>query len=237
MTLYDKNGFVKPNHPHIKTTVSDLRNRIISVFNRASIENGSGKINNDDDICKLYIENKTAWIAAYDIIRMLPEAYCLAGSPVIVDAIKECGVFEPALSGADISIRVDMPAGEGSMPFPPHQDYPYNKGSSNGVVVWIPLQDTDEKLGCLKYSPRSHEAGFIPGVIPGTPRLEGMVLSEDYVFEDIPMLAGELLIFSMYLVHKSGVNSTKSSIRFSVQLRFNDLSNSDFAKRGFQRYE
>jgi phytanoyl-CoA hydroxylase len=130
-----------------------------------------------------------------------------------------------------------MYVGEGSRMFSPHQDYPYNRGSDNSIVVWIPLQDTDIKNGCLKYSPHSHEGGFIKGITSKTDRLEGMILSSDYEWEDAPMLAGEVLLFSMFLVHKSGTNSTKDSIRFTVQVRYNDLADNNFAERGFKPLE
>ena len=226
-------GFEIFNNPQIKDLVSDLRNKITYVFNAASLASGSSEITTDDDICELYIKNKSAWIAAYDSIRLLPQLCNLAGSSVIIDYLRECGVLQPALSSPNIAVRVDMPAGEGSMPFPSHQDYPYNRGSNNGIVVWIPLQDTDEQLGCLQYSPNTHKDGFIKGNTPKTDRLSGVILTDDYVLKSIPMLAGDALLFSMFLVHKSGVNSTRGSIRFSVQIRYNDLSDVNFAERGF----
>lgn len=81
------------------------------------------------------------------------------------------------------------------------------------------------------------EGGFIKGITPKTDRLEGMILSGDYEWEDAPMLAGEVLLFSMFLVHKSGSNSTKDSIRFTIQIRYNDLADNNFAERGFNPLE
>jgi len=237
MKQYEIDGFKIIYNSEIKDKVANLRKKFISVFNTSSLANGSQEITNDEDICKLYIENKPAWIAAYDSIRLIPELYALAGSPIIIDALKTYGVVEPVVAKPSIAVRIDMPEGQGSTLFPPHQDYPYNKGSDNGIVVWIPLQDTDVKLGCLKFSPRSHEAGFIKGITPKVNNLEGMILSDDYEFEDAPMLEGEAMLFSMFLVHKSGVNSSKSSIRWSVQIRYNDIEDSDFAKRGFKPHE
>ena len=47
-----------------------------------------------------------------------------------------------------------------------------------------------------------------------------------FTFKDVPCKIGDVLIFSQCLVHKSGNNSS-NSVRFSIQIRFNDLSKKD----------
>jgi hypothetical protein len=43
---------------------------------------------------------------------------------------------------------------------------------------------------------------------------------------------GDLLIFSAFLVHRSGENITKN-IRWSIQLRYNNMAEPTFKERGF----
>ena len=43
---------------------------------------------------------------------------------------------------------------------------------------------------------------------------------------------GQGFLFSSFLVHKSQINNSKN-IRVSLQLRYNDLSDKNFIKRGY----
>ena len=50
-------------------------------------------------------------------------------------------------------------------------------------------------------------------------------------FKSINVKLGQALIFSSYLVHKSGSNNS-NQIRMSFNVRFNDLLNKEYIKRG-----
>ena len=50
--------------------------------------------------------------------------------------------------------------------------------------------------------------------------------------EDVELKLGQALIFSEFLVHTSGSNIS-DKIRFSVQLRFTDLSKKEYMLRGY----
>ena len=45
----------------------------------------------------------------------------------------------------------------------------------------------------------------------------------------IPMEVGDFLFFDKHLVHRSGYNSTKNEIRFSLVNMWNDCSHSDYS--------
>jgi ectoine hydroxylase-related dioxygenase (phytanoyl-CoA dioxygenase family) len=53
---------------------------------------------------------------------------------------------------------------------------------------------------------------------------------EDYVQTSFEV--GDLLIFSAFLVHRSGDNITQN-IRWSIQLRYNNMAEPTFQERGF----
>ena len=54
-----------------------LRKKFINIFSTVSRLNSYKLINNDNDIIKLYENNKKLWVAAYDQIRLLPEIYSI----------------------------------------------------------------------------------------------------------------------------------------------------------------
>lgn len=52
-----------------------------------------------------------------------------------------------------------------SKPTPWHQDSPYwPMVKQGGISAWIPLDDVDEKNGCMKFVPGSHKIGKLKGI-------------------------------------------------------------------------
>jgi len=113
---------------------------------------------------------------------------------------------------------------------PPHQDFYSMEGSSNSIVIWLPLTNVTKKIGTLQIVPRSHKNGLIT-----TANQDGFGIVSKYKNNDfisVELEKGDVLFFSSFLVHRSGINST-DSIRWSVHYRFNDLEDSDFIKRQY----
>lgn len=113
---------------------------------------------------------------------------------------------------------------------PVHQDWRNMQGSLDSVVAWLPLVDVDRELGALEVLPGSHTWGLIDAAVEdGYPEIRG--------YDDAPFVAcelerGDVLLFSAFLLHRSGLNATER-IRWSCQLRFNNLAEPSFLARGF----
>ncbi len=56
--------------------------------------------------------------------------------------------------------------------------------------------------------------------------------SSNFKFIKTKVKAGEALIFSEFLVHRSGKNIS-DKIRFSIQLRLTDLLSNDYMKKNY----
>ena len=175
---------------------------------------------------------------AYDQIRNMPELYNLILDTKFLNKISSIsGVKLPILTTSKITIRLDMPGGLGSTLAKPHQDYVAHQGSSNSITIWIPLQNTFVKNGSLNIIPGSHKKGFIKDSL----NWKNLSTSKHVVrkkakslgvFKNVDTKFGEVLLFSTFLVHKSGLNSTKN-IRYSINIRFNDLYSRDYAERNY----
>lgn len=111
-----------------------------------------------------------------------------------------------------------------------HQDWRSMQGSLNSIVVWIPLHDIDRRLGALEVVPESHRLGLLATeVVERFGKVDGFV---DADFQSIEAEQGDMLVFSSFLVHRSGTNTT-DSIRWSCHFRYNDLAESSFIERGY----
>ena len=113
---------------------------------------------------------------------------------------------------------------------PPHQDWRSMQGSLDGVVVWMPLVDVDASLGALQVVPGSHKFGLLAEEFRDDFGIVKRFGDEDFV--SIEMQRGDALLFSAFLVHRSGTNSTEA-IRWSAQFRYNNLQESAFIQRGY----
>jgi phytanoyl-CoA hydroxylase len=111
-----------------------------------------------------------------------------------------------------------------------HQDWRSMQGSLDGVVVWVPLADTDVALGAIEVVPGSHRLGLMTKeVVSGFGHVEGFT---DNDFVPVEVEQGDALIFSAFLVHRSGTNVT-DSIRWSCHFRYNNLAEETFIARGY----
>lgn len=129
-----------------------------------------------------------------------------------------------------IPFRVDLPLITREMA-PWHQDYNYVKGNTDIVTTWIPLQDTNYAMGCLKVMPGSHHLGVLNHDIT--------VLSKRHcpsgIFNKevryIEMQKGDLLLFNALLLHSSSLNMSDSA-RISLQPRYSRLSDKTDSSMG-----
>lgn len=112
-----------------------------------------------------------------------------------------------------------------------HQDWRTGQGSLDSVVLWFPLIDCNADLGSLQIIPASHTNGLMKADTTGyLGSIQEEIPEEKYVqteFEE-----GDLLIFSAFLIHRSGENITQN-IRWSIQLRYNNIAEATFQERGF----
>jgi phytanoyl-CoA hydroxylase len=114
----------------------------------------------------------------------------------------------------------------------PHQDWRSMQGSLDSVVIWLPLVDLPLELGPLDVVPGSHLDGLVTNeVVEGFGKV-GHDYLHDKTFVSVPCAAGDVVVFSAFLVHRSGTNSSPG-IRWSCHFRYNNLAEPTFIERGY----
>ncbi len=221
---YIKDGYLLVDVP-MQGAMKKLRNRFLEAFNIMAEYNQLPQLKDDADVVKLYKgEHRDLWVAVYDQMRFFPLTMGVCNEPSILEFIKLTGIEFPSQCLAPF-IRSDMPF-DTSYDFKDHQDYNYNLGSMNSVTVWLPLQDTDSAVGPLEVIPGSHKVGYLP-------EKDGFLTNvKDSDFVSVPVKCGQALIFSQFLAHRSGKN-TSDRIRYSLQIRYNDLKDQEYASRKY----
>ena len=112
-----------------------------------------------------------------------------------------------------------------------HQDWRSMQSSLDSLVIWIPLINIDKSLGALQIIPKSHLFGLKTNeVVNGFGMVDTDIYDDEFI--DVEVKQGDILVFSSFLIHRSGNNSSGQP-RWSCHFRYNNLKESTFIKRGF----
>ncbi len=140
-----------------------------------------------------------------------------------------------------VPLRIDI-KGEEKYLFDWHQDYPYTQGSMDGIVIWAPLFDVFCGEGGVKFIPQSHKKGVHPVIVNDKENMNkngahSIRIANPELFEkqqaySMDVMAGDALVFSTLLVHKS-LPLTRGDIRWTTQLRYGNFNDLDSIKRGW----
>ena len=107
---------------------------------------------------------------------------------------------------------------------PPHQDYPYIRGTEHTVTTWLPLRNCRGSEGALRVLVGSHLGGVLP--VKPDPAIAGSRVDVD---EDDPAWAsgdftpGDVLLFHSRTVHGATPN-TSGRVRLSADYRHQSAS-------------
>lgn len=189
-----------------------------------------------DEPWKPYDEKKRAQF--YRVTRYLASLAQLSGLSRNLQVCRDAGLQLPCVMKS-CNIRMDSP--ENKNLFHWHQDATYLLGSLSGLTFWIPLSDVDAERGSVELIPGSHRNGFYPFhcTLPELSPKSSLSPQDVRLEKDpeqpplcIQASAGDLVIFSQLLLHRSTPNRS-NSIRWTIQLRYADLKEDTFRDAGY----
>ncbi len=166
-------------------------------------------------------------------VQHIISLFRLATEEKIVKLLKELGMEHPVVAvrpAMQFNSR-HLSKGGTHWKLGAHQDWRSGQGSLDGITLWSPLVDCDSALGVLQLVPSSHMIGLLDSTGVS---YEGAINNDfpDEKYIEQKMEVGDLLVFSSMLVHRSGDNVT-DNIRWSIQLRYNNLADKTYIERGF----
>lgn len=182
----------------------------------------------DAGFLELVAKDPEAGKALFDACRRLPSVHRLsvAEKPMaLAQALMAAGL--PMVNPYK-TVRIDYAQREDYL-LPWHQDYPYVQDSIDALILWIPLHDVDEHNGCVMVAPGSHRGGIQPVRMRDCgPCGKQLELAEPGVTARwphlrIPARAGDVLLFSTLMLHRSFPNLTPSP-RWTLQLRYGNYA-------------
>jgi phytanoyl-CoA hydroxylase len=180
----------------------------------------------------LFREHTTEFVNCGKQIQHLMSLHRLALSDDVMRILHELGLEDPNISVRPVVFfnSPHLAQQEFYWKTPPHQDWRSMQGSLDSIVAWIALVDVNAELGALQVVPGSHRRGLIAErFVDGFGQTDAFVDSD---FTTVETRKGDALVFSSFLVHRSGTNST-DAIRWSAQFRYNNLAEETFIERGY----
>lgn len=175
-----------------------------------------------------------AYINTARLTQMIPVANQLMVSDTLVDLARQLGVAFPVIatrvSNHIMSDDLKIPGGYHKSP--PHQDWRSMQGSLDSVVIWIPTTEVTAKSHPLEVVPGSHLLGLLDTAEHiMTPTVDDPRITQD-MFVPLPMHRGDLVVFSSFMVHRTGEQGD-GNVRIAFSGRFNNADEPTFAAHGY----
>ena len=202
-----------------------LKNQVSKEF--SNLDNALIKIReNNEDYFKKFISS----------FSRLYEVELLCTNPKIIDFIRE--YFEKSrimLSGRPI-VHMQGPVTSfknGYFGLPPHQDFPSTQGSTDGLVIWIPLMNITNSSYPIMIAPNSHKNKQIHPYYVN--KQSTWVVKNESVpfcnFKEVICRKGDVVVFDVFTVHKSSTSGDNIN-RIAISQRFDNCSDPIFLERG-----
>jgi phytanoyl-CoA hydroxylase len=232
--FYREYGYVVLANLFDPAQLDEASEAIRDLFAVRFAETNEVGVEGDELLVHFYTAEQEMWRQCAKRMCDLLPVVSLGSDARVVRVLRRLGLEAPLVSTSP-EVRTDMP-GDARYMQPWHQDWRAGQGSLNAVTVWVPLHRVGAENGAIEIVPRSHRDGLLETRELANPRRfeidDPRFAARDAVVTSLEL--GEAVVFSQMLVHRSGVNRSRSP-RLTVQLRFADYAERSFANAGFPR--
>lgn len=218
---FDEDGFLyfKKVVPH--KALRKLRRDMTTILAEEGWIEGGKLQDRAIAIGKLHREGDEGYFRAHDRLIKLESLYSLAQEKRLTNIMKS--ILGKTAFPHPLSIMRLVFPNHDEASTPPHQDFPNNQGSKLLTAAWIPLSNCPRTMGPLKVMKGSHKRGVMPlkfHLGPGNRQadIENGLEGLDWYSADYEL--GDVLIFSAFTVHSAMDNRHITSMRLSVDFRF-----------------
>jgi ectoine hydroxylase-related dioxygenase (phytanoyl-CoA dioxygenase family) len=237
---FNKDGFIILRNFLDKNVVAGIYREAREIF-AEQINRVTGRTVDIDDretfenaMFEFFEKDFNAFVNTGKTVQYAVSLHRLAVDELLMKQLKELGIEKPVIGARpamQFNSRFLSKDGSKHWKLDAHQDWRTGQGSLDSTVIWFPMVDAGAEIGALQVIPGSHTDGLLEASTSGYQGGITAGLHKD-AFVQTEFQAGDILIFSAFLVHQSGNNIT-NNIRWSVQLRYNNLTEPTFIERGY----
>jgi ectoine hydroxylase-related dioxygenase (phytanoyl-CoA dioxygenase family) len=219
----------------VGAVLSDCRGVLRLQAERHGIEGASAEgMAFDAALPALFRASMPSYLAAAKLTQYLPSLHRLGVDDTLIGMLRELGIGRPVISTRPVVhiVSDDLKVPDGYYRTPPHQDWRSVQGSLDALVAWVPLVAAGPETNPLEVAPGSHRMGLLRTVPHpfGTTVAEGQLPGDAFV--PIDAAPGDVVFFSMFLVHRTGL-ARRPGVRWAVSYRYNNLDEPSFVSRDF----
>lgn len=114
-----------------------------------------------------------------------------------------------------------------------HQDWPALQSGLDTVTTWVPLVPVKENTYTLEIIPKSHLLGFCESIETQNIHEIPPTVYSHLNFIKVQMEPGDVLVFSVFLIHKSELASNSEAFRMAYSMRYENGSDLTFIDRNY----
>jgi len=174
-----------------------------------------------------------AYLAAARHAAKLVSLQRLVSSPAITALCETLGIHTPTMPSMPVvhimGDTLKIPGGYFGIA--PHQDWPSIQGGLDTITMWVPLLDVDSKRFPIEVIPGSHLRGLWEGEIADN-ALEIRKGFVDSDFVSVPVARGDVVIFSGFTVHRTGLRDCRG-LRIASSTRYENATEPTFVARNY----
>ncbi len=182
----------------------------------------------------LFHKDIPAYIATAKLTQHLVSLHQMGISQELMGAVEALGFDLPAISTRPVihyvADRLKIPGGYHKTQ--PHQDWRSVQGSLDGITVWTPIFDVGLGDYPLEIARDSHFRGLLNCDFGANGFVVDADLWRDEDFQPLEMKAGDAVIFSGFLLHRTG-DRGGADVRVALSFRFNNVAEPHFVERNF----
>jgi hypothetical protein len=237
---FNEEGFVLLRNFLDKEVVNNIYTEARKIF-AVQIKRVTGKSVDIDDrdafenaMFEFFEKDFSGFVSTGKTVQHSFSLHRLGVDPQIAGILNEIGVTNPSIGARpamQFNSRFLSKDGSKHWKLDAHQDWRTGQGSLDSTVIWFPMVDAGVDIGALQVIPGSHKIGLLESSTSG---YQGGITANlnESEFIQTEFKVGDILVFSAFLIHQSGNNIT-NNIRWSVQLRYNNLDEPTFIERGY----
>ena len=227
--IKDKGFCYLPNLLKNNESFKNLNKEILIFLNNLT-KKKYRKLNQfDENICFKFKKNKNISAQLNDNLNLLPSLKGIFGDQKIIKFLRKLMVAKnKTIICNNPRLRVQIPGNDNISNLPWHKDIHYNKiKRSSSLVFWISLGRIDEDMGPVVIKSNSHKLKKVKKIFfkktngNKVPSIDIKNIDK-YSYKDVFFTTrpGDVMIFDLNLIHRSGNNSSINKVKWSAQARY-----------------
>jgi hypothetical protein len=179
-----------------------------------------------------YRIDKSRLMTVYAVLDRSFEMITASVSSPVRACLAGVGLGDPVLSSYP-TWRLDVGDNPERRWFPWHQEKYHREFSDTGVTIWVPMHAVGDAVPCqtIHVKPGSHRFGTVQYGESKFDIIDPRVADMPEV--PVRLEFGQGVVFSNFLIHRSGVITDPAGLRMSLQLRYDDLADEEYKGRGW----